>query len=95
MLFGVMLCMLCSSCLHPLCCYSPSDDVYRVPDAFPQRFKATAAWEHSLSSIACCNATLKIHFLSNGGFGGPRSLSIWPAVVQKGSVLLSRQPKDQ
>lgn len=41
----------------------PFNDVYRVPDAFLQRFGAMTAWEHSLSSVACCNATLTIHSL--------------------------------
>lgn len=40
------------------------------PVAFLQRFSATMAWELSLSSVACCNATLTILSLSLQSGGG-------------------------
>lgn len=65
MLFGIEVCY-----VHLVyICYvlkSPPplfNEVYRVPDAFLQCFRAMTAWEHSFSSVACCNATLKIHSL--------------------------------
>lgn len=39
----------------------PFNEVYRVPDAFLQCFRT--AWKHAFSSVACCNATLKIQSL--------------------------------
>lgn len=83
--------MLCPSCLHALCFSPPFNDVYRVPDADLQLFAATMAWEHSLSSFACCNATLKIHSLFRIVEVEVRGAS----VPDLGSVLLSSQPKDQ
>lgn len=99
MLFGV-LSMLCPSCLHPLCFLSrppppPFNDVYRVPDAFLQLFGAMTAWEHSLSSVACCNATLKIQFLFWMVEVEVRGASAPDFQRFVGSALLSSQPKDQ
>lgn len=69
--------MLCLISFTSVMFLSPrSNNVYWVPDAFLQRLGAMVAWEHShFSSVACCNATVMIHSLQNGGGGGQGSLS--------------------
>lgn len=84
MLFGVQVCYV--HLVYIRYVFIPcSNDVYWVPDAFTQRFGAMTAWEHWLSSIACCNATLKIHSLSR--MVEVRGVSISDLQWSMGSVL--------
>ena len=95
MLFGV-LSMLCPSCLHPLCFLSPRSMTFTgflMPSC--NFYGAMTAWEHSLSSVACCNATLKIQSLLWMVEVEVRGASVPDFQRFVGSALLSSQPKDQ